>query len=463
MTAAAAEPGRRAGLRLGAREAYWLVLAAGYLVTLSHDLPGFLSVDSVLALHEGHFRVRETWQPALFSWLLGIFDHIQEGTALYVIAQAVVPFVSWAALTRVRPGVSWAAPIVALALVLTPQVLIYQGIVWKDVAFANAAVAGYVCLALADRPERRRGAWLWFVLAALLLAAAGLLRQNGLVLLAPAALAAGWTFRSRGWLRAAALAGLWAVAVAVFTLVLSAVAQPQGFDRPDNGGSKGVRILLIYDLFAAEAGEPGRPLPHVARAAPDVAAYIRHNAGRIYSPERVDTFLDIPELGPLLQRIPDSALHAEWFDLVTHDTGLYLKARLAAFRWVFATPVIDRCLPVYFGVDGPPKEMGDLKLVRRWDDRDQRLLNYATWFMDTPALSHVAAAVLAAAVAGVLAFRRQPGDMAMIAMQLGALGFAASFFVISLACDYRYLYFLDLAAISGALYLAIDPAFWRRR
>ena len=36
----------------------------------------------------------------------------------------------------------------------------------------------------------------------------------------------------------------------------------------------------------------------------------------------------------------------------------------------------------------------------------------------------------------------------------GALTFTASFAVISIACDYRYLYFLDLSAIAAALYLA---------
>jgi hypothetical protein len=36
----------------------------------------------------------------------------------------------------------------------------------------------------------------------------------------------------------------------------------------------------------------------------------------------------------------------------------------------------------------------------------------------------------------------------------GALIFASSFYVISIACDYRYLYFLDMAAMTGALKLA---------
>jgi hypothetical protein len=36
----------------------------------------------------------------------------------------------------------------------------------------------------------------------------------------------------------------------------------------------------------------------------------------------------------------------------------------------------------------------------------------------------------------------------------GAFAFAASFAVISISCDYRYLYELDLAVIAAALYAA---------
>jgi len=51
----------------------------------------------------------------------------------------------------------------------------------------------------------------------------------------------------------------------------------------------------------------------------------------------------------------------------------------------------------------------------------------------------------------------------MAALQLSGVAFAASFFIISIACDYRYLYFTDLAALAGLVYAAVDPPFGRRR
>jgi hypothetical protein len=48
--------------------------------------------------------------------------------------------------------------------------------------------------------------------------------------------------------------------------------------------------------------------------------------------------------------------------------------------------------------------------------------------------------------------------VAIAALMIAVLGFAATFLVASIACDYRYLYALDLAAITGVLYLAVDPS-----
>jgi hypothetical protein len=110
-----------------------------------------------------------------------------------------------------------------------------------------------------------------------------------------------------------------------------------------------------------------------------------------------------------------------------------------------------------------------LQLASGVRPQDAALGAYAAKFYGTPAYSHLAYAALALAVAGALLLRRDPGDWVnpgdwvIIGLLAGALGFAASFFAISVACDYRYLYLVDLAALTGLLYLAVDPLTWRRR
>jgi len=454
---------RMGGVRFGARHAYWLLLAAGYGLVLYWNLPGHLSVDSVLALHEGRFHVRETWNPAIFGWLLGQADAVVPGTALAVALSAALLFGGLAALACLRPRTTWLAPLLVLGVIALPQALIYPGIVWKDVWFAEAAIAAFVALAFGLRRERPAGRWAWLLVSALLLATAGLLRQNGLILAVPAALAiaaAGW---GRGPGRSLAGGGAWLALVAALSLALSIYAQPQGGGgRPDDAGAKGLRILQAYDLAGAAARAP-MPLPRLDRVDPQLDDTLRAAAARVYSPERVDTLNADEPLALRLKKAPSATLQAEWLDLILKKPALYLQVRTEVFRWVLQTPDIDRCLPAHLGVYGPPKALKDLNLAPRASLNDQRLYNYVTWFLDTPAFSHVTFGLIALAVGVLLLIRRDPADLAMAALMWGALAFAASFFVISLACDYRYLYLLDMAGVTGLLYLALDPRLVTRR
>ena len=450
-------PGSRAG---AVRWVYRLVLAGALALLWRLNAPGHMSVDSILALHEGRFHARETWNPAIFGWLLGQADAVVPGSALAMGVSAVVLFGAWAALASLRPRASWLGVGAALLVTALPQVLIYPAIVWKDVWFAEATIAGFIALAFALKSRVPAARWGWLGLSAVLLAVAGLLRQNGLLLAGAGAVAIAWAGWSVGWRRGLLGAGGWLATVAAATLVLSVVAQPQGIDRPDSAGGRGLRIVQTYDLVGAAATGP-LSLSHIDRLDPDLDDAIRAGAAQAYSPERVDVLDDDVKFAASLQKVPSPVMQAEWIDLVTQHTGLYLKVRMADFRQVFATPVIDKCLPVHLGADGPAPAMADLKMTRRWSHDDQRLYNYVTWFLDTPAYSHITYALVAFVVGLLLLWRREPADLAMAGLMGGSLAFAASFFVISIACDYRYLYLLDMAAITGVLYLALDPVLSR--
>ncbi|WP_293676634.1 hypothetical protein [uncultured Phenylobacterium sp.] len=451
MSEAARAPDR------GVRWIYRLVLLGGLVLLWRLNAPGHMSVDSVLALHEGRFQARETWNPAIFGWLLGQADRIVPGSALAMGVGATVLFAAWAGLANLRPRTSWLAVVLALAAIALPQVLIYPAIIWKDVWFAQSTIAGFVVLAFALKSRVPAARWGLLALAALLLAVAGLLRQNGLLLAGAGAVAIAWAGSpAAGWRRSLLSAGVWLGAVAAATLVLSMVAQPQGVGRPDSAGDKGLRILQTYDIVGAAAHEPV-PLHHIDRFDPTIDDAIRAGAAAVYSPQRVDTLARDPALGRRILSVPDEVIRAEWLDLITQNPRLYLKVRAADFRQVFETPVIDFCLPVHVGAEGPPAAMADLKMTRRFSHDDWRLYNYVTWFLDTPAYSHVTYALVALAVGLLLLWRREPADLAIAGLMGGSLAFAASFFVISLACDYRYLYLVDTAAITGVLYLALDP------
>jgi hypothetical protein len=431
-------------------------LIGGFVLIAGLNLPGHLSVDSVIALAEGRSGLRITWGPPMYSAILGVFDSVEPGTGLYVATSLLLLFASWAGMAALRPRMSWAAPVLLLAAISLPQVLIYQGIVWKDVLFANLTIAAFVALARAGGRWETRGAAWSLAFAWICLALGCLVRQNGAVAVLFAAIALGWMAAGGRWRRGLIWGAVGFVVPLLLAVLLNAITpvhEPPGVASKD----KGVRLVQNYDLVAAIAENPQRPMPILQAASPRDLVVLRQEAPRVYSPVRVDTLSRSEALGVALWRFKDDAIGAQWRQMIVSDPLGYAGRRLAVFDWVFLTPQIDQCLPIHVGVAGPPQIEAQLNLVHGMEPQDTDLYNYATWWFDTPLYSHLAYAVMALAVAGFLLMRRQGGDVAIAGLMFAGLSFAASFFVISLACDYRYLYALDLAAITGVLYVAIDP------
>lgn len=443
--------------RFGAREAYGVVLGGGLLLMLAANLPGHLSVDSIMQLYEGRMQVRETFAPAIYSLILRVFDSLVPGTGLYVTASGLLLYGALISLRGLVPRVSWLSVPVALAVVFMPALLVYQGIVWRDVFFANVSVVGFVCLAHAalrwgERPMR------WAALAAAvgLFALAAIVRQNGLIAVVMGTLVVAWTARSGGWRRMTAYGVGFLAAVLILAQALASVAQPRTAG-PDQAMGIGLRILLHYDIVAATAQRPDLPLAQIDAADAASDDFLRAHAREVYSPERVDYFDRVPDLRKHLWPLPGEAVRAQWLEIVTDHPKLYIAHRLSVFRWVFLTPDVARCVPVHVGIEGPADKIEALKLKPGSDPSDRAMADYAARFFRTPAYSHLTYALIAVAVTGFLLLRRRPADWAMAGLMTAGLGFAASFFFISIACDYRYLYFLDLAALAGLLYVALDP------
>lgn len=437
------------------------LMGAGLLVTLAANLPGHLSLDSVVALTEARTDVRQTWAPAIMSGLMKPFDAVVAGTGLYVAASATLLFVSLMSLVRLRGRASWLAVVLGGLAIATPQILIYQGIVWRDVIFANLTIAGFICLAHAARRWRTKPAWALLAGAEVCLALAALERQNGLILSLAAAAAVAWTVRGRGWGKSLG----WGLGVLAVAALLAAafdhLAQPSS--TPSKLRLRSATLILQhYDIIGAKAHHPALRMTAIGKADPGAEARLERDAARYYSAARVDTLDWDDSFRQTLWHIPDSAMNAQWRDVILHEPAAYVLQRGDVFRWVLATPKLDQCLPIVVGVSGPDAMLRDLNLVTGEDNQDRALGAYAQRFFGTPVFSHLTWLTVALAVAGVLLLRRDPADWIVIALLAGTITWVFSFAVIAVACDYRYLYLLDLAAMVGVLYAALDPP-WRRR
>lgn len=436
-------------------------MAAGLLLTLAANVPGQMSTDSVVALTEARTGIRQTWAPVISSGILKHFDSLVAGTGLYVTASAALLFFSLMSLTRIRPRSTWLAVGLGVLVLLTPQVLIYQGIVWRDVLFANLSIAGFVMLAHAAERWAARPPILPLAGALVCLALAALARQNGLILVVAAAAVLAWTARGGGW-RASLAWGLGGLAAAgLLAAVFSQIAKPAQ-TPPKLREDLGMQILEHYDVVGAKAHHPRLKLKEIGKVDPAAQALIEANSTKVYNPSRVDTLDSDETFRKTLWHVPAAAWNAQWRRVIVHYPAAYLLQRYDVFRWTFLTPKLELCLPVTVGVAGPDAMLQALDVQTGIDPQDQGLADYAKRFYGTPVFSHLTWAVVAVGVIVLLLRRRAPADWVFVALLGGTLAFVASFAVISVACDYRYLYLLDLAAMVGLLYTALDPPRWRK-
>lgn len=428
-----------------ARRVAGTILLAGFAAMLALNAPGQMTYDSVMQLADGRRGFYDSWHPPVMAWLLGLFDAAVPGTLLFLIFQSALLLAALLAFLWARPRAGWASAVIALLIVLTPQWLLYQGEIWKDILFADSAIAGFAALALAGRDRR------WLIAAAAALTLAAMTRQNGVVILPVAAIVVGVLSarrygRRKGW----AHGGLFLLATVGLAAggTLALAARGDGGD----GAANQIRVAQSYDLAGAVTREPSLPLPILAARDPKLETVLRTKGPALYSTLHNDPFAGDQEVDDAISNAPNGVIASAWRALVLHHPLLYLRVRLAVFHQVLLTPDAFNCHFSPVGIDGPPEVLKSLGLTARIRPRDQALASYARLFFATPVFSHLAWGALALVLMIVLLRRGGDADLAVAGLLAGALLFTITFVIISIACDYRYLVFLDFSAMAGALY-----------
>ncbi len=435
----------------------WLaatILACGFVAALAVNWPGHLEYDSINQLAEGRNGFYSNWHPPVMSWLLGVSDAISPDAAAFVAFDMAMAFGALLSLLWVVPRVRWAAVAAAAIVVTLPQLFLFEAIVWKDILFADACVAGFVCLAqAAARWDNRRARFAWLATAAIFTALAVLTRQNGFVILPCAAVALG-LIALPGRRRALVYGAGFLAATLVLTLGVNALLQLRATKAL--GAVEQMEDLQLYDIAGMMARDPTLKLPILERESPAMATLMYAKGAALYTPAGHDDLSDKSGMGPLIVPSVEGVRH-QWRALVLAHPLSYLAVREADFSWLFFSRHPDAC-PVYtVGVDGPDDVMASLHLPARFDARDNMLDDdYAAPLVHTPFLSHPFFALIDIVCFVLLLRRRRPADLAMAGLIAGVALYTLSYFAIAIACEYRYLFAIDLSAIAAVFYLAMD-------
>ncbi|MGB8603216.1 MAG: hypothetical protein WCD42_13555 [Rhizomicrobium sp.] len=430
-----------------------LLLATGCLASLIAEWPGTYVYDSYLQLMEGRAGVYSFWHPPVMSWLLGLADHVLTGAALFILVQTLVGFGALIVLVWLPRRTSWWAVPVAALVCLLPQLLLYQGYVLKDVLLANAALAGFAALGLAAARWRTIWRWPLLLICGAFMVLTILARQNGVLYLFFAAAALGGVAVQYGASRrVAAVTGL------CFFVLFAAGARlaNNAFARHHDGTpatATQFRILQAYDITGMIAHHPEYPLDVLKAQNPAMENAVRVGV-KLYNPARNDTLVADAAYSAALDATPYDVMARQWRLLVTEHPIAWTRQRTEVFSWLFAPQHIDECHPYYVGARGPADALRQLGLQERMDGRDWTLFSIGAWLSHTPVFWHPLYGLIVVLCLWFCLVRRRPADLAMAGYLAGSLVFSASFFAISIACDYRYLYALDLSAIAGLLYLA---------
>ncbi len=436
------------------------VVALGGLATFLINFSGSMEDDSFVQLVEAREGFYSNWHPPVMSWLLGLSDKLPgPPSGWFVGFDMLLAFGALALVLWLPKKVSWAAVAAAGMMLLLPQFLLSQAVVWKDALFADAVFAGFVCLALAAKVwSRHRIRAALIAVASVFLALAVLTRQNGAVIVPCAAVTlaiVAWRLGG-GWRAALIPAAVLAAATAGLAWGGNALLQLRADNYPAQ--QEQFKVLHLYDITGMVKHDPSLRLSVLDREAPALSRIIRTEAVALWSPVKNDT-METDAIIAVKDAVPAPVVTRQWRQLIAQHPGDYLMVRAELFRWVFQPPDVGLCHPFHVGEQGGVQEMTELGASPRLDARDIALWHYGDFFLyHTPLFSHALFALLGLGVLVIVLRRRDPSDIMLAGLIGSGFVFTATFFILSIACDYRYLYLIDLSALAGVLYVVAD---WR--
>lgn len=441
------QPARSTGLWIA-----FAIIGMHLIAAIGLNYPGHLSVDSIVQLSEARRGIYESFHPPFTTWLLGIADSIVSGTGLYIILNATIHAVSLAWLVRLMPRITWLG-LCALALwAVWPITLIYDGIVWKDVLFANMAMLGASASFAYTKNKNAINLIYVVIIAALLM----LIRQHGLLIsvllcISVCVVITPKSGSSASLKRTIAFSALLIAAALLFSQLILFLIAISLSSPPSRGTSTGLILLMVYDIAGILANAPGLTTADFrlfADAKVDMPKLLLELRGT-YAASRIDSLTP----NALWSIVPSNSnifplVAKQWWHLVLSEPWAYISHRSNVFSWALGFRDQLQCLPIHLGTIKEPKALfAALALTQGESAFGHRLYLYARPGINTPMFAPASYCAVIAFI--MLSLMRQWREHAVaLGFGTGCLLFCAAYAVVGLACDFRY------------MYVAVPAAFW---
>ena len=418
------------------------LIAAGFGLTLLVFYPGIMTYDASFVHQYIAKGIMEDWQSPVMILLWGWIDPIAPGSAsmfllivtLYWLAVALL------ALTLARRSIWLAVALVLLAL--SPPAFVFQGIIWRDILFANVwLLAAVLAFAAANRGTTLRLPAQAVALG--LLAFGVLLRPNALTAAPILAAAILWP-RQFSWKRAV----IWFLPIGV---ALFGMVQLVYYGVLHATRQHPLHSIMVFDLGGISHFAKENQFP-VTFSPPETALLING----CYQPTLWDIYWRLEPCEFVMKKLQGEtkifgtpALTRAWASAVFHHPVAYLEHR-ADFMWNF------------LGRENLAMWTDDIYNLPKKVFPDRPAFNALVAVHDalkaTPLFRAGSWLLLCIVVCG-FAWRRR--DTAAGTFAIGICGSAAvyvlTFFAVGVASDFRYGYWAVLAGIAGALALVRAP------
>jgi hypothetical protein len=415
------------------------MIAAGFGLTLLVFYPGVWTYDARFVYQYIAQDFRGDWQSPVMTVLWALIDPIAPGSGSMFLLIVTFYWLAFGLLayTLARHSI-WLA-VVLLLLALSPPAFIFQGIIWRDVLFADSwLLAAALSFAAADRNVRLRA--LMQATALCLLVLGILLRPNALIAAPILAVIILWPWQFF-WKRAAIL--YVPIGIALFALMQLIYYGALGTTRQHP-----LQSIMVFDLGGISHFTKQNQFP-VAWTASETTLLTTG----CYQPTQWDIYWRLEPCEFVMHKLEGDKLFGTpvitdaWMRAVAKHPVAYLQHR-SAFMWNF---LARANLTVWVhDIDDPSKPP--------FADRSAfiALMTVHDMLKPTPLFRAGIWLLLCIAVCAC-AWRRR--DTPSGAFAIGVCGSGAvyvlTYFAVGVASDFRYAYWAVLASITGAVAVAV--------